>query len=175
MADNENEGVETVNGQTLKPYTTQSTAAQDLERRLDPDYKPVVGTARLNPNPFGDEEYVGTDPVYQNHANDTEVPYAAEEGPLQKAEEHFADQYDMSDADDDKVVPDPGMGGVTTVAVDEGPGVSTLTIGAAENTPQRQEEAPEQPGVQPPPTQRPTTPQVPSGQSGTGNDPTPED
>lgn len=105
MAENEKQEEEYV--------TTPFNAQLDLERRQEEGYKPdsVLGTVTVNPNPFGYEEYAGTDPIYQNHANDTEVPYAAEEGPEKVAEDNVKELYSLDDVDDDEVVEDYGLGG----------------------------------------------------------------
>lgn len=98
---------------------TPTTAQLDLERRLDPDYEGVQRPRVLNPG-YGEVElgnlYVGTNMEYQNHANDTEAPYQAEEGPDQLAEEKaFAafDSWDVKDQavdlDDNETLP-PGEG-----------------------------------------------------------------
>lgn len=78
-----------------KTQQTRPNSQLDLERRLkvdndNPDVK-VVGTT--NPDPVGavEEAYIGTDPIYQNHANDTEKPYSAEKGPEKEQEEAFVD------------------------------------------------------------------------------------
>jgi hypothetical protein len=75
-----------------KTELVKPTSQLDLERRLDKDNESEVANrvpVTRNPDHFGREAYVGVDPIYQNHANDTEKPYAAEEGPEKDAEEFF--------------------------------------------------------------------------------------
>lgn len=67
----------------------------DLEARQKSDYVPPsvkkVGTD-AEPSENG---YVGVDPIYQNYANDTDGPQAAESGPEAKVESDFyADEVD---------------------------------------------------------------------------------
>lgn len=69
-----------------------STAALDMERRLADDNAPTTGLLTVNPagaQEAAEEGYVGTDPIYQNHANDTEAPLAAEEGVWADAEDKY--------------------------------------------------------------------------------------
>jgi len=71
-----------------------STAALDMEARLANDNAPSSGV--LTVNAAGVEEaavegYRGTDPIYQNYANDTEKPLSAEEGVWADAEEKHDD------------------------------------------------------------------------------------
>lgn len=90
----------------------------DLERRQAEDYTPdaAVRDVVVNPNPFGHEEYAGTDPIYQNHANETEVPLAAEEGPEKDLEDKVHELYSLEDVDEAQVVEDYGQGGKARVS-----------------------------------------------------------
>lgn len=77
---------------------TKTTAEVDLEERLARDNEPVGGGgATLNPG-HGDVEagnlYLGTSPIYQNHANDTDAPLQAEEGVDRDLEERHLAAYD---------------------------------------------------------------------------------
>jgi hypothetical protein len=69
-----------------------------LEEVTDPDREVPVFGASVNPvdqaDHVTDEGYVGVDPVYQNYANDTDKPLAAEEGPDQAAEDAFHEAYE---------------------------------------------------------------------------------
>jgi hypothetical protein len=97
-----------------KPYLTKPTSQVDLETRLEDGYKPdsdVSDRRVVNPNPFGAEDYASTDPIYQNHANDTEKPYRAEEGADKQAEQVVRDLHDLDGLDDSEVTEDHGMGG----------------------------------------------------------------
>ena len=101
------------NEEKKEQVTEPSLAQQDLERRQAEDYVPdaAVKTVTVNPNPFGYEAYAGTDPIYQNHANETEVPYESEDGPEKVAEEKVKELYSLDDVDEDDVVEDYGLGG----------------------------------------------------------------
>lgn len=92
---------------------TKSAAERDLEARLADGYEPdsVInsGVVVVNPNPFGSGDYAGTDPMYQNHANDTEKPYRATEGTEKKSEDLVRDLHKFSE--DDTVVDSPATGG----------------------------------------------------------------
>jgi hypothetical protein len=96
-----------------KPYITEPRTQKDLEERLSRDHVPASavneGSLLVNPNPFGSEAYVGTDPIYQNHASDTEKPLNASKGVEKKAEEQLRNAHKFSD--DDEVVDDAGFGG----------------------------------------------------------------
>lgn len=98
---------------------TKPTSQVDLEERLDRDNEVVSTTKTYNPG-YGDVEpgnlYLGTNPEYQNHANDTEAPLQADEGPDQLAEEAVLGAYDSRDVkekardlDEDQRL-DPGDG-----------------------------------------------------------------
>jgi hypothetical protein len=77
---------------------TKPTSQLDLEARLGEDAEDEkLGTPLfplknpdLDPTEDGD---VGTDPVYQNYANETDAPLAAEGGADQLAEEAAQDAY----------------------------------------------------------------------------------
>jgi hypothetical protein len=98
-----------------KPYTTRSTADLDLERRLSDDYvsdSDIRGNSvQLNPNPFGDEAYAGTDPIYQNYAEEVHKPLESKKGAFKAAEDHVKDLHK-----DEKEADDPGLGGKAAVA-----------------------------------------------------------
>lgn len=76
---------------------TKPTSQLDLEARLDSDEDEALGTPLFpmkNPDLDPTEEgYVGTDPVYQNFANETDKPLAADGGADQLAEEAAQDAY----------------------------------------------------------------------------------
>lgn len=78
---------------------TKSTAQLDAERRLELDNEnPDVHVVQpTNPNHFGEGAYVGTDPIYQNYANDTEKPLAATSGPEKAALDALRAEADSSD------------------------------------------------------------------------------
>lgn len=68
-----------------------------LESVMDPDREVPVHGESVNPADQGvvtEEGYVGTDPIYQNYAEDTHKPLAAEDGPEADAEEAFVDAYE---------------------------------------------------------------------------------
>lgn len=100
-----------------KPYLVPPTTQVDLERRQKsdvPDAALATSRVMVNPNPFGAEEYVGTDPIYQNHANETEKPYASKKGPERTLEKQHHDLYKMDSKQ--KKTEDPGLGGEAPVA-----------------------------------------------------------
>lgn len=70
---------------------TKPTSQRDLEARLEVENEredsKVVGPK--NPDDFTEEGYIGVDPIYQNHANDTEAPIKADEGPEAKVVEQY--------------------------------------------------------------------------------------
>lgn len=90
-----------------KPEYTQPRTQTDLEARLADE--PPAASVVVNPNPFGDEAYAGTDPIYQNYANDTEKPLRAAKGVEKKAEDQIREAHKF--ADDADVVDDHGLGG----------------------------------------------------------------
>jgi hypothetical protein len=106
-----------------KTTTTQPNSLLDLERRQADDYVPdsdVRASVTVNPNPYGEEDYVGTDAIYQNHANKTEAPGASKKGPEREAEQAHKKSFEL-DEDDDNVVDDPGLGGKALRANTDGP------------------------------------------------------
>jgi hypothetical protein len=72
------------------------TSQLDLEARLERENENTDAhvPGYTNPVSFGVENYVGTDPIYQNHANDTEAPLNAEEGAEKTAEELFRESHE---------------------------------------------------------------------------------
>jgi len=67
---------------------------------------PVYGGESVNPNELQavtDDGYIGTDPVYQNYADDTHKPLAADGGVDQLAEEAYVEavEGEPSEAGDD--------------------------------------------------------------------------
>lgn len=102
-----------------KPYRTKSSAQLDLERRLENSNESesrVGKTVKVNPNPFGADDYAGTDPIYQNYANETEKPLRAEGGAFGDAEEEVRKLHDLGDLDEKQVAEDAGMGGKARVS-----------------------------------------------------------
>jgi hypothetical protein len=92
-------------------YLTKPNTQVDLERRQKqeaPD-SAVGNTVVVNPNPFGADEYVGTDPIYQNYANDQNKPLASEDGVEKELEEAYKEEHEV---DDEVSVEDHGTGGV---------------------------------------------------------------
>lgn len=121
MADEEEERVEV---EYIKP-----ASQLDLEARLENGNEAPGRTQTVNPNALGEEDYVGTDPIYQNHATDVDMPIASEEGVDAKAEELFAADHDLADVDDEEIVVDTGLGGEARKAhqgADAGPTVWLL-------------------------------------------------
>lgn len=83
-----------------KVVYTKPTSQLDLEARQEAEKKGEnpFAVADAVRNPTGPEEtkdlYVGTDPIYQNHANDTEAPKQSEKGAEKDAEQGFLKAYD---------------------------------------------------------------------------------
>lgn len=96
------------------PYLVRPAHDEALEAQLKAEAP--TPTTIVNPNPLGSEDYVGTDPIYQNHANDTAKPLAAEEGVEKDAEDHLRELHNLDDADEGDVVDDFGVGGMALVA-----------------------------------------------------------
>lgn len=86
-----------------KVVYTKPTSQVDLEERLKRDNESPLSVVRAenNHNPFGvdEEAYVNVDPVYQNHANDTEKPLEAKSGVEKKALETFKDAVAAAETD----------------------------------------------------------------------------
>lgn len=85
-----------------KAQYSKPASELDLEARQKKDYQPssVVGQAQ-DPQ-VSDNGYVAVDPIYQNHANDTEAPVKAEGGAEAKVfEDHLAEDADFG-GDEDK-------------------------------------------------------------------------
>lgn len=151
-----------------KPQVVAPRTQEDLERRLADDHEPDsavnTGTVLVNPNPFGDEAYAGTDPIYQNHANDTEKPYRASKGAEKKAEDLVREAHTL-DEDDDDVVKDTGMGGKARRTVIQSP-VQSMNAADYESAPEPEESTDEEePDADSSgdPTVPPPAPQNPSG------------
>jgi hypothetical protein len=121
------------------------TSQLDLERRLGEDppntlfktVNPVESTLTADDNTSeltgGDDGdlYVGTDPIYQNHANDTEKPLQAEEGPDKSAEDFYLDTVDSEGGTEAGDQLKEAYGAVTPNVQSEG---STVTEAQAEST-----------------------------------------
>lgn len=103
---------------------TKPTSQLDYEERTKKDYTPpgVLGKG-VDPAP-SDTGFVNVDPIYQNFANETEKPLAAEKGVEKKLEETVyaenadfdfgaAEDGEASDDEDDK---EPTGSGATTSA-----------------------------------------------------------
>lgn len=113
---------------------TPSVAELDLQARLDPEHTPDANIARtvtVNPNPFGKDDYVGTDPIYQGRANKQDQPKAAGTGVEKQAEELFAEQYSLDDVDEDRLVDDYGFGGKAVKAGPTSRDVADVLIGGS--------------------------------------------
>jgi hypothetical protein len=140
---------------SIKNERVPSEAERDLAKRLKADDggESVLASrsTTLNPNPFGEDAFVGTDPIYQKRANETEQPLAAKSGVDKKAEEAFKKVAGLADdVDEDSLVDDPGMGGKAQVSVTKGPGVPDVTVGASADVTHASD-----------PTPEPSTPEVP--------------
>lgn len=108
---------------------TKPTSQLDLEARLANDNEAPAAVKTLNPSEQGEDDedgYVGTDPIYQNHANDTEAPGEAEEGAEKDALDlHFA-----------SVATEPGKETETSKAIKEtAEGLREHTTGELKTSP----------------------------------------
>jgi hypothetical protein len=73
----------------------KSTHQRYLETVLDPDREAPVFSESVNPSEaVTSDGYIGTDPIYQNHANDTDEPMQADEGPDKLAEDAYIDSVE---------------------------------------------------------------------------------
>ena len=86
-----------------KVVYTKPTSQTDLEARLESEKNGenpfALASSTVNPGTPDETDglYVGTDPIYQNHANDTEAPLQAQKGGEKLAEEKFLKAYDKPD------------------------------------------------------------------------------
>lgn len=71
---------------------TRPTSQVDLEERLKADNRLGAPVENAKPKPVSDDGYVGVDPIYQNHANDTDAPHQADDGADKLAEKSFEEQ-----------------------------------------------------------------------------------
>lgn len=72
------------------PEPVKSTQQLDLETRQAEDYvSPLARAKTVGPNEslISEDGFVGVDPIYQNAANETEEPYASDEGPEKALED----------------------------------------------------------------------------------------
>lgn len=109
------------------PYLTRPNHDAALEAQLNATTESSAAVS-LNPNPLGAQEYVGTDPIYQNYSTDANKPFASEDGVDQKAEEAYKELHSLEDVDEDQLVDDPGLGGKTTVAKAGSPEVTRYLL-----------------------------------------------
>ena len=77
---------------TPKPVFTKPTSQLDLEARLAVDNEVKPPSPPVNPS-VDDSGFIGTDPIYQNRANETDQPLDADEGPDKLAEEAFRKSF----------------------------------------------------------------------------------
>lgn len=80
-----------------------STAARDLEVRLNDDSPVPVFLQSVNPSLPDEDGYAGTDDIYKNRANETDQPRNAEDGAFKQAEDAYieaaaGDAQEPSDA-----------------------------------------------------------------------------
>lgn len=73
----------------------KSTHQRYLETVLDPERKAPVFSESVNPSvAITDDGYIGTDPIYQNHANATDEPHQADDGPDKLAEDAYIESVE---------------------------------------------------------------------------------
>jgi hypothetical protein len=101
-----------------KPSFSKPNSQLDLEARQAEDYVPPSQVHPGTEEPLSENGYIGTDPIYQNHANDTEAPYPVDEDSAEGKVEvtHLSD-----DVDYDSTGPEDGFDGGDTSA-DHRPG-----------------------------------------------------
>lgn len=87
-----------------KPNYTKPESQLDLERRQADDYVSPSVVTRGEDVPLSDNGYIGVDPIYQNHANDTEAPVKVTKG----AEAKIVNEFIADDADFDATKPEDG-------------------------------------------------------------------
>jgi hypothetical protein len=108
------------------PYLTRSNHDVALEQQVKAEAP--TGDLAVNPNPFGSDEYVGTDPIYQNSSTDANRPFSAEDGAEKEAEEHLRELHSLDDEDEDQVAEDYGLGGKARLATQGGPEVARYLV-----------------------------------------------
>lgn len=82
------------------PNYEKPTSQVDLEARLKDDYEsPSLLRQGESPSLESANGYIGVDPIYQNFANETEKPLAAEKGVEKKLEAvYYSDDTDFDAA-----------------------------------------------------------------------------
>lgn len=79
-----------------KASYSKPTSQLDLEARQKADYVPPGVVKKSEDQGLSDNGYIGVDPIYQNHANDTEAPIQSEKGPEAKIfNNHYTDDVDF--------------------------------------------------------------------------------
>lgn len=88
------------------PEAVKSTQQLDLEARQAEDYvSPLAVAKTVGPNEslISEDGFVGVDPIYQNAANETEMPLASEEGAEKVLEDRVLTQVeDAAKAEEEK-------------------------------------------------------------------------
>lgn len=152
-----------------KSTRTPSNAELDLKARQDEDHEldsNVGRTVTLQPNAVGEDAFVGTDPIYQGRANETDQPFESESGPEKVAEDEFKEGFSLDDVDEDKVHDDFGMGGEALVAASPfaQPDVADVVVGGSADVTHKSDPAPEDKGDG---DNEPPTPPAPPASSST--------
>jgi hypothetical protein len=113
-----------------KPSYSKPASQLDLEARQDKNYRPPSQVAGSVDPGVSENGYVGTDPIYQNHANHTEAPYEGDPKSAEgKIDQHFlADEVDYS-------ATDPEEGESSDESDDEPSGGNPSGAGGAATTP----------------------------------------
>lgn len=76
---------------------TRPTSQLDLEARQKAGNKVEGVLTTTNPKAPDDSGFIGTDPIYQSRANESDQPLAAEEGPDAVAEADFVKSFEKPD------------------------------------------------------------------------------
>jgi hypothetical protein len=114
-----------------KPTYTKPTSQLDLEARQKKDYVPSSVLIKGEDQPVSTNGFIGVDEVYQNYANATDAPMAAEGGAEAKIQKNFVAEDvdftagatpdgDSDDEDDDEDDEEPS--GSTTPSSPPSPG-----------------------------------------------------
>lgn len=112
-----------IEAQDNQAYLTKSRHQLDLESRVNSGVESRI-PATVNPNPHGNDDYVGTDLIYQNHSTDQNKPFSSEEGVEKQLESSYREAYES----DENVVGDHSLGGKATKAPSPTAGRTYRTI-----------------------------------------------
>lgn len=114
----------------------------------------ISGRVTVNPDPRGENGFIGVDPIYQNFGNDQMKPYDSEEGAEKELEDAFKASFDS----DGEKADDPGFGGqapkADTSSVDAPKFVVDGQVRSTADDKKKEEVAPEPPALPDPPASK---------------------